>query len=80
MILLLKNIIEFEEIDCKLDLNQIEIKNEEMIKILFNEIKKIKIKIKGISNNNDNKEEQNYKKIEELESKINMFIEKLNIL
>ena len=61
MILLLKNIIEFEEIDCKLDLNQMEIKNEEMIKLLFNEIKKIKIK--GISNNNDNKEEQNYKKL-----------------
>ena len=59
MTLLLKNIIEFEEIDCKLDLNEMEITNEEMIKILFNEIREIKIKdIKGISNNNYNKVEK----------------------
>ena len=78
MTLLLKNIIEFEEIDCKLDLNEMEITNEEMLKILFNEIREIKIK--GISNNNYNKEEKDNKKYEELESKINILAEKLNIL
>ena len=78
MILLLKNVIEFEEIDCKLDLKETKITNEEMIKILFNEIREIKIK--GIQNNNDNKEEKNNNKYEELESKINSLNEKINLL
>ena len=78
IILLLKNIIEFEEVDCKLNLNEMTITNEEMIKILFNEIREIKIK--NISNNKDNKEEKNNKKYEDLESKINKLTEKINLL
>ena len=64
--------------DCKLNLNEMTITNEEMIKILFNEIREIKIK--NISNNKDNKEEKNNKKYEELESKINKLTEKINLL
>ena len=82
MILLLNNIVNFKEVECKLDLNQMKLTNEEMLMILFNEIREIKLKgnIYINTNTNDNKEEKNNKKMEELESKINIIDEKMNLL
>ena len=57
--------------------------NEEMLKLLFNEIREIKLKGTIYNNNNntyDNKEEKNNKKMEELEKKINLLTEKMNLL
>lgn len=48
MILYLKRVLDFDEIECNLCLEEQKITNEEMLKILFEENKDIKIK--GISN------------------------------
>ena len=64
--ILLKKNQEFDEIDCYLNLDEIEITKDEMLKRLFNEIKQIKLE--GISNNKDIKIN---KKNEEIEEKIN---------
>ena len=49
MELYLKRVLDFNEIECFLYLEEQKISNEEMLKILFDEIKDIKTK--GISNN-----------------------------
>ena len=78
IILLFKYIIDFKEMECMLCLNEMKISNEEMIKILFNEIREIKLKGNNnrINNDNNNLKEEEWKtKYEELESKINLIIE-----
>ena len=68
--ILLKKNQEFDEIDCYLDLNEIELTEEEMLTKLFNEIKQLKLK--DISNNNKDNDLNNIiNKNEELEEKIN---------
>ena len=77
IVIILKNIVDLEEVECKLNLIEIKMTNEEMIKILFNEIKEIKLK--GIPNNNTNINDNNIiKKYEELETKINLLVEENN--
>ena len=89
MILLLKIALFFEDIEAKLFLNEIKLTNEEMLKILFDEIRQIKIK--GLPTNNKNEKKENIndnnnneiintliKKNEELEKKINTIQEEKN--
>ena len=71
IVLFFKNIVDYEEIECKLDIFEIKLTNEEMLKTLFNEIKEIKLK--GISNNDINN--NNKKERKDLEEKINILIE-----
>ena len=66
LVLTLKKIMDFDEIDCSFDLMEKKITNEEMLKILFNEIREMKLSNKKINNsnniNNDNiKNNDNYK-------------------
>ena len=68
--ILLKKNQEFDEIDCYLDLNKIELTQKELLNKLFNEIKQLKLK--DISNNNKDNDLTNIiNKNEELEGKIN---------
>ena len=77
MILSLKITIFFDDIESKLALEEKQLTNEEMIKILFNEIRDIKSKkipqTNAINADNNNKDEKKVKN-EELESKINELI------
>ena len=50
----LKKQMDFDEVECCLDLNEMIIKNEDMIKFLFNEIKEMKMNQNKINNNNNN--------------------------
>ena len=65
LVLTLKKIMDFDEIDCSFDLMEKKITNEEMLKILFNEIREMKLNNKKINNNNINndniKNNDNYK-------------------
>ena len=73
----LKKVMDFDEVNCYMDLYEKKLTNEEMIIILFNKIKEIELK--GNDNNNINiKNNNNYdiinnliKKNEEMEKKIN---------
>ena len=69
IILSLKNIVNFEEIECKLDLFEKKISNEEMINKIINLINEIKLKGINVNENLPNK------KYEELQSKINIITE-----
>lgn len=93
MKLTLKKMMDFDEVECNLELLEKTITNEEMIKILFNEIKEMKInnnnnlmnknKINVINNDeNENSEiiKKLIKKNEELEKKINSIIDENIIL
>lgn len=85
----LKKQMDFDEVECCLDLNEMIIKNEDMIKFLFNEIKEMKMNQNKINNNNNNNNinfnvNDNYnneliknliKKNEELERKMDLIIE-----
>ena len=75
IILSFKNIVNFEEIECKLDLIQKKITNEEMINKLINAINTTNdikdVKVKGINCG----ENVSNKKYEELELKISQIIE-----
>ena len=77
LILSIKLTVGFDEIESKLHLKETKFTNEEMIIILFKEIKEIKIK--GIPNtNNENKDElinNLVKKNEEMETKINLLVD-----
>ena len=89
MILLLKITIFFDDIESKLYLKEYHLTNEEMIKILFNEIKYIKnnkllLQKNPLENNNNNKDvinqlivknEEIEKEIKENKSKINELID-----
>jgi len=87
MILSLKKVLDFDEIECCLNLIEKKITNEEMITILFNEIKEMKLNqnkrhdynINNINNyeNNENNEmiQTLIKKNEQLEKKINFIID-----
>ena len=83
MILSLKKVMDFDEVKCCLDLIEKKITNEEMITILFNEIKQMKlnkkkeINISNINNNDNNNEiiQELIKKNEELEKKMNSIID-----
>ena len=79
MILSLKMPIGFDEIESKLNLNEVQLTTEELLKKLFNEIKEIKAKeYSKIDKNKEN--EQNeiisklIKKNEEIEEKIKLLI------
>ena len=85
MVLLLKITLFFEDIESKIFLNEIRLTNEEMITILFDEIKQIKMKglPKKIANENENNKKDENKndiinkllqKIEDLESTLNKLI------
>ena len=86
MVLVLKIIIMFDEIESKLCLKENLLTSEEMIKILFNEIRDIKeknlLQLNPVNVENNNKENINkdetinklVAKNEELESKINVLI------
>ena len=85
MVLLLKITLFFEDIESKIFLNEIRLTNEEMITILFDEIKQIKMKglPKNIANENENNKKDENKndiinkllqKIEDLESTLNKLI------
>ena len=50
----LKKVMDFDEVECYLDLFEKKLTNEELIKILFNEIKEMKIKEGGNDNKNIN--------------------------
>ena len=92
MVLLLKITLFFDDIESKLYLDEIQLTNEQMLKILFNEIREIKTKglPKGNNGNNNNtKEDENnknndinklVKKNEEMELKINELETKINII
>jgi hypothetical protein len=86
MILSFKKIMDFEEVECRLNLKKTKITNEEMIKILLNEINQMKLnqsKVGGNNNNfiinNDNNNNELLtnliKKNEELEKKMNMIVD-----
>ena len=82
MELYLKRVLDFDEIECFLYLEEQKLTNEEMLKILFDEIKDIKMK--GLSNNNFNKNDDynnllkqnqlNIDYIKDLEEKIKTII------
>ena len=85
MVLLLKIALFFDDMESKLFLNEIKLTNEEMLTILFDEIKQIKMKglPKNITNENENNKKDENKndiinkllqKIEDLESKLNELI------
>ena len=82
MILYLKRTIDFDEIESVLTLEEEKITNEQMLRILFDEIKEIKIK--GIPNNTNNNEHlndfitKNENNIQNLEEKINNLIKEKN--
>ena len=93
MKLTLKKMMDFDEVECNLELFQKTITNEAMIKILFNEIKEMKLNNNNnLMNNNKinviNKDENEnsemikklIKKNEELEKKINSIIDENIIL
>ena len=88
MILSLKKKMDFDEVECLLYLLEMKITNEEMITILFNEIKEMKLNkikkeeniINNINNNINNNENNELikkliKKNEELELKMNSIID-----
>ncbi len=83
----LKRIIDLNEIDCIIELDEIKLKNEELVQLLFNEMKEIKSK--GIGKGDDQnviitinqlkKElEQKNKEKEEMKKKIDLLIEENN--
>ena len=82
MILYLKRTIDFDEIESVLTLEEEKITNEQMLRILFDEIKEIKIK--GIPNNINNNEHlndfitKNENNVKNLEEKINNLIKEKN--
>ena len=86
MELYLKRVLDFDEIECFLYLEEQKLTNEEMLKILFDEIKDIKMK--GLSNNNFNKNDDynnllkqnqlNIDYIKDLEEKIKTIIKEKN--
>ena len=84
MILLLKITISFDDIESKLYLKEYQLTNEEMIKILFNEIREIKSNNKILQKNQiDNKDDIINKLVEknkEMELKINENNIKINEL
>ena len=91
MTLTLKKQMDFDEVECNLDLFEKTITNEAMIKILFNEIKEMKLNNSKINNKDNiiinNEENENSKMIkklikknEELEKKINSIIDENIIL
>ena len=93
IILSLKKIMDFDEVECQLNLKRAKITNEEMIKILFNEIKEMKINQNKVvlnnnsnniminNDNNNNEQLKNLiKKNEELEKKMNMIIDENRML
>jgi len=62
--LIIKKTLDYEEIECSISLNKKKLTNEEMIKVLFNEIKEIKLKL--LKNNNNNNINNKDKKPENL--------------
>ena len=53
MILSLKKLMDFDEVNCSLNLIEKKISNEEMLTILFNEIKEMKLNISNNKGNNN---------------------------
>ena len=87
MILKLKKVVDFNEIECKLELNKAQIENIELIKSLIDEINKIKnYKKDGDINNNiitelkelKTKNEEYEQRIKSLEEKNKIFEDELN--
>lgn len=88
IILSLKKSIDFEEeVECKIELDKIKMKNEEIIDILIEQINKIKSKDNGGNNNQDinniinqmkEENEKNKKEREEMKNRINKIIEEKN--
>jgi len=72
MILLLKINIGFDEVESSINLNEYKITNEEMIKILFDELRQIKLNKISLNNNINNNNDERLNKIE---SKLNSLIE-----
>lgn len=78
----IKKVMDFDEVNCYMDLYENKLTNEEMIIILFNKIKEMELKEndKNIitdnkSNNNNDLIKNLVKKNEEMEKKINSIIE-----
>ena len=85
--LCLKKTIDYKEIDCIIELDEIILNNEELLKLLFNELKEIKSKGIGKDNNQNlensfiqlKKElDQTKKEKEEMEKKLNLLLEENN--
>ena len=87
ILLSLKKSMDFEEVECKIELEKIKIKDEEIIDILIEQINEIKSKDK-IENNNQyitsiikqikEENEKNKKENEEMKNNINKLIEEKN--
>ena len=86
MELYLKRVLDFDEIECFLYLEEQKITNEEMLKILFDEIKEIKTKgiPHNLNKNEDNNalklNQDNIKNIKDLEEKMEGIINNNNTL
>ena len=59
IVLSLKKPMDFDEVECCLNLEEKKLTNEEMLKILFNEIKEMKLNNNKTNNDNDNNNNQN---------------------
>ncbi len=77
----IKKVMDFDEVNCYMDLYEKKLTNEEMIVILFNKIKEMELKGNGNSNPDFKNSNNNVlinsliKKNEEMEKKINSIIE-----
>ena len=87
ILLSLKKSMDFEEVECKIELEKIKIKDEEIIDILIEQINEIKSKDKIDNNNQDitstikqikEENEKNKKENEEMKNNINKLIEEKN--
>ena len=84
MILILKKVVDFNEVECKLELNQNQIEKDEIIKLLINEINEIRNNKTGDIKNNDmvkkliEKNEEYEKRIKYLEEKNKIFEDEIN--
>jgi len=79
MELIVKNLLDYDEIECKLELNQKKIEKDEMFTILIDEINELKNKKEENKDNNDIINELN-KKNKEYENKIKFLKDKIKIL
>ena len=79
MELKLNKVLDFDEVECKLELNQKKLEKDEMFSILINEINEIKNK-KEENKDNKNIINELIKKNKEYENKIKILEDKINIL
>ena len=87
IILSLKKSMDLQEVECKIELEKIKIKDEEIMDLLIEQINEIKSKDKGENNNQDlnniinqikEENEKNKKEKEEMKNNFNKLIEEKN--